>query len=45
MILDSGEFHLGPGDMIVQQATLHGFINHGTEACVLVAILIDAAGG
>ncbi|MGE0255321.1 MAG: cupin domain-containing protein [Alphaproteobacteria bacterium] len=44
MLLDDGEVHLAAGDVLVQQGTLHGFVNRGREPCVVAAILVDARG-
>jgi mannose-6-phosphate isomerase-like protein (cupin superfamily) len=33
MMLDDGDVHLKPGDVIVQQATNHAWINRGKEPC------------
>ena len=42
MVMDEGEVLLRPGDCIVQQGTYHGWVNTGTEPCLLAAILVDA---
>ena len=43
MRLDKGEaVHLVAGDVIVQRATLHDWVNTGDEVCVIAFILIDA---
>ncbi len=42
MVMEEGEVLLRPGDCIVQQGTYHGWVNTGTEPCMLAAILIDA---
>jgi mannose-6-phosphate isomerase-like protein (cupin superfamily) len=42
MILDDSSVHLKPGDVIVQQATNHGWINHGKEPCRMLFVLMDA---
>ncbi|MFL2640217.1 MAG: cupin domain-containing protein [Dehalococcoidia bacterium] len=34
--------HLEEGDIIVQRATLHDWVNTGEETCVIAFILIDA---
>ena len=33
MMLDDTSVHLKAGDVIVQQATNHGWVNHGTQPC------------
>src|SRR3569832_2172705 len=33
MMLDESTVHLKPGDTVVQQATNHAWVNHGTETC------------
>ncbi len=43
MELDDGvEVHLKQGDVVVQQATVHAWINRETEPCNIAFILIDA---
>jgi mannose-6-phosphate isomerase-like protein (cupin superfamily) len=42
MVLDESTVHLRPGDVIVQQATNHGWVNHGTEPCRMLFVLMDA---
>ena len=43
MRLDKGAaVHLVAGDVIVQRATLHDWVNTGDEVCVIAFILIDA---
>lgn len=42
MILDGGEVHLRAGDMLVQRATVHGWINRGSTTCRIAFVLIDA---
>ncbi len=43
MELDNGvEVHIKAGDVMVQRGTVHNWINHGTESCVLAVILIHA---
>jgi mannose-6-phosphate isomerase-like protein (cupin superfamily) len=44
MELDDGvEVHLKQGDVLVQRATVHNWVNRGTEPCTLAFILIDAS--
>ena len=42
MLLDEGEVHLKAGDVLVQQATNHAWINRGKEPALFAAILMDA---
>jgi quercetin dioxygenase-like cupin family protein len=43
MAVDDGvEVHLKAGDVLVQRATVHNWINRGTEPCVMAFVLIDA---
>jgi mannose-6-phosphate isomerase-like protein (cupin superfamily) len=43
MMLDDGVMvHLKPGDTIVQQATNHAWVNHGTEVCRILFVLMDS---
>jgi mannose-6-phosphate isomerase-like protein (cupin superfamily) len=44
MVLEDGEVHLQAGDVLVQQGTLHAFINRGTQPCRIAAVLVDARG-
>ena len=42
LLLDNGEAkNLNAGDVIIQQATNHAWVNHGDETAVLVAVLIN----
>ena len=34
--------HLKAGDVLVQRATVHNWVNNGDEPCVIAFILIDA---
>ncbi len=44
MVLDDGaEVHLSAGDVLVQRATLHNWVNRGTEPCKMAFVLIDAS--
>ena len=44
MELDDGaEVHLSAGDVLVQRATVHNWLNRGTEPCRIAFILIDAS--
>jgi mannose-6-phosphate isomerase-like protein (cupin superfamily) len=42
MMLDASLVHLKPGDVVVQQATNHGWINHGTQPCRILFVLMDS---
>jgi mannose-6-phosphate isomerase-like protein (cupin superfamily) len=42
MLLDDSEVHLKAGDVLIQQATNHAWINRGKEPCRVAFILIDA---
>jgi len=43
LLLDDGEaVGLKPGDVVIQRATNHGWVNKGKETALLVAVLIDA---
>ncbi len=39
---DGGPTRLKPGDVVIQRATNHAWINHGPETALLVAVLMDA---
>jgi mannose-6-phosphate isomerase-like protein (cupin superfamily) len=42
MMLDAGIVHLKAGDVVVQQATNHAWLNHGKEPCRIAFVLMDA---
>ncbi len=42
MLLDEGEVHLKAGDVIVQQATNHAWVNRGHEPCRVAFVLIES---
>ena len=42
MLLDEGEVHLKAGDVVVQQATNHAWVNRGTAPCRVAFILMDS---
>ena len=42
MLLDEGEVHLKVGDVVVQQATNHAWVNRGKEVCRVAFILMDS---
>jgi mannose-6-phosphate isomerase-like protein (cupin superfamily) len=43
MLLDDSEVHLKAGDVLVQQGTIHAWVNRGGENCRIAFVLIDAA--
>jgi len=43
MMLDDTVVHLKPGDTIVQQATNHAWVNHGTGMCRILFVLMDSS--
>jgi mannose-6-phosphate isomerase-like protein (cupin superfamily) len=42
MVLDSASVHLKPGDVVVQQATNHAWVNRGSQPCRILFVLMDA---
>jgi mannose-6-phosphate isomerase-like protein (cupin superfamily) len=42
MLLDEGEVHLKAGDVLVQQATNHAWVNRSGKPCRVAFILIDS---
>jgi hypothetical protein len=42
MLLDESEIHLTAGDVLVQQATNHAWVNRGSAPCRIAFVLIDA---
>jgi mannose-6-phosphate isomerase-like protein (cupin superfamily) len=42
MMMDDKTVHLKPGDVVVQQATNHAWLNHGTEPCRVIFVLMDS---
>ncbi len=42
MMLDDKTVHLKAGDVVIQQATNHAWLNHGTEPCRIIFVLMDA---
>jgi len=42
MMLDTGTVHLKAGDVVVQQATNHAWLNHGKEPCRIAFIMMDS---
>ena len=44
MLLDEGEeIHLKAGDVLIQQATNHAWVNRGDKPCRIAFVLIDSA--
>ena len=43
LMLDDVEIRLEAGDVLVQQATKHAWVNRGTETCRVAFVLIDAS--
>src|SRR5262249_40304189 len=44
-LLDVGEVEMRPFDVLIQRGTNHGWVNHGAEPALLVAVLVDAESG
>jgi uncharacterized cupin superfamily protein len=42
MLLDDSEVHLKTGDILIQQATNHAWVNRSNAVCKIAFILIDA---
>jgi mannose-6-phosphate isomerase-like protein (cupin superfamily) len=42
MMLDDKTVHLKAGDVVVQQATNHAWLNHGKEPCRVIFVLLDS---
>ena len=42
MMLDTGVVHVKAGDVVVQQATNHAWLNHGKEPCRIAFVLVDS---
>lgn len=42
MMLDNKTVHLKAGDVAVQQATNHAWLNHGKEPCRVIFVLMDS---
>jgi len=43
LLLDEADVHLKAGDVVVQQATNHAWVNRRNEPCRIAFVLIDAA--
>jgi mannose-6-phosphate isomerase-like protein (cupin superfamily) len=42
MLLDDSEVHLKAGDILIQQATNHAWVNRSNDFCKIAFVLIDA---
>jgi mannose-6-phosphate isomerase-like protein (cupin superfamily) len=42
MMLDDKTVHLKAGDVVIQQATNHAWLNHGSEPCRIIFVLMDS---
>jgi len=42
MLLDDSEVHLQAGDVLVQQATNHAWVNRGTQPCRIAFVLVGS---
>ena len=42
MMLDAETIHLKAGDVVVQQATNHAWLNHGKEPCRIAFVMMDS---
>jgi mannose-6-phosphate isomerase-like protein (cupin superfamily) len=42
MMLDDTTVHVKAGDVVIQQATNHAWINHGKEPCRVLFVLLDS---
>ena len=42
MLLEDSSTHVKAGDIVVQQATNHAWVNRGTEPCRIAFVMIDA---
>jgi mannose-6-phosphate isomerase-like protein (cupin superfamily) len=42
MMLDNKTVHLKAGDVVVQQATNHAWLNHGNKPCRVIFVLMDS---
>ena len=41
-LFDIGEVKMKPFDVLIQRGTNHGWVNHGEEPALLMAVLVDA---
>jgi uncharacterized cupin superfamily protein len=42
MMLDDTAVHVKAGDVVIQQATNHAWINRGTQPCRVLFVLMDS---
>ena len=42
LMLDEQQVHLKAGDVVIQQATNHAWINHGKDVCRIAFVLMDS---
>jgi len=42
MLLDESEVHLNAGDVVIQRATNHAWVNRGNQPCKVAFVLVDA---
>ncbi len=42
LVLEDGETHLTPGDVVVQRGTYHAWANRGSKPCRIAFVLVDA---
>jgi mannose-6-phosphate isomerase-like protein (cupin superfamily) len=42
MLMDDSEIHMKPGDVLIQQATNHAWVNNSGKTCRIAFVLIDA---
>jgi len=42
MMLDDKTVHVKAGDVVIQQATNHAWLNHGKEPCRVIFVLMDS---
>jgi uncharacterized cupin superfamily protein len=41
-MLDDAVIHIKSGDVVVQQATNHAWINRGSQPCRILFVLVDS---
>ena len=42
MLLDDSEIHLKAGDVVIQRATNHAWVNRGNQSCQVAFVMVDA---
>jgi uncharacterized cupin superfamily protein len=42
MMLDETTVHVKAGDVVIQQATNHAWVNRGTQPCRILFVLMDS---